>query len=275
MNSKLIPPNPSEVTVIRRVTPNITTLSAPFLRFGRIKIGGRGTIVRLSSGATVVFSPVALTPQVREAVQSLGGNVRYLVALDIEHHMFLGQWYEAYPGVQVIGPEGLPEKRATQKNENIPFSTVFTNKDKANQRVTSPPGSEGEFDRDFDYEYVGSHANKELVFLYKPDRTVIEADMMFNLPATEQYSKTPESATSGFLTRLFTGLNSTYGDATWQKRFLWYVASSGDRPDFNASAQRIAKWDFDRIIPCHGDVIETGAKGIFQKVFAWHLSGHK
>jgi hypothetical protein len=44
MKSKLVPANPSEVMVIRSVTPNITTLSVPFLRFGRIRIGGRGTV---------------------------------------------------------------------------------------------------------------------------------------------------------------------------------------------------------------------------------------
>lgn len=44
MTSKLVPSDPSKVMVIRQVTPNITTCSAPFLRFGRLKVGGRGTI---------------------------------------------------------------------------------------------------------------------------------------------------------------------------------------------------------------------------------------
>jgi hypothetical protein len=30
--------------VIRDVTPNVVTLTVPFLRFGKIPIGGRGTI---------------------------------------------------------------------------------------------------------------------------------------------------------------------------------------------------------------------------------------
>ena len=47
---------------------------------------------------------------------------------------------------------------------------------------------------------------------------------MFNMPATEQYSKTGESATSGFVSRLFSAVQSTKGDATWQKRMLWYYA---------------------------------------------------
>lgn len=105
MTSKLIPKNPAEVTVTRQVVPNvITTFSAPFWRFGRIKIGGRGTVgiypsrsfsfvytplpdridlVRLRSGALAVFSPVALTDEVKETVAKLG-EVKYITALDIE-----------------------------------------------------------------------------------------------------------------------------------------------------------------------------------------------
>ena len=163
--------------------------------------------------------------------------------------------------------EGLPEKREKDPaTAGIPFKYVFTNGNKSTLKVGE------EFDRDFDYEYVGSHANKELVFHYKPDKTLIQADLMFNLPATEQHSKTAEGAESGILTKLFTGFQNTKGDATWQKRFLWYAVSAGNRPDFNKSVGKINEWDFDRIIPCHGDVIESGGKGIFQKVLAWHLA---
>lgn len=169
-----------------------------------------------------------------------------------------------------MGVEGLPEKRekdpATAGNH---FEHVWTQKNKADMKI------DPEFDREFDYEYVGSHANKELVFCHKPDKTLIEADMMFNLPANEQFSRTGEASTSGFLTRVFIGMQNTMGPATWQKRFLWYIASSGDRSGFSQSAQKIASWDFDRIIPCHGDVIESGGKGIFKKVFEWHLQGQK
>jgi hypothetical protein len=114
--------------------------------------------------------------------------------------------------------------------------------------------------------------NKELVFNHKPSKTLIEADLLFNLPAIEQYSKAgPVNPETGILTRIWTGLNNTKGDATWQKRLIWYGPSSGNRSSFNKSIARINGWDFDRIVPCHGDVIETGGKGIFQKVMEWHL----
>ncbi|MCJ1290406.1 hypothetical protein MMC34_001944 [Xylographa carneopallida] len=270
MTSKLIPADPSSVMVIRKVTPNITTCSAPFARFGHFKIGGRGTIVRLPNNTLAVFSPTALTPEVRSAVAELGNNVQYISALDFEHHIFITEWAKAFPNATLLGVEGLPEKRqASKEAAGTNFQHVWTQKNKAGFKV------DPDFDAAFDYEYVGSHGNKELVFLYKPDRTLIEADLLFNLPATEQYSKTKTGAESGLLTKLFVGLMSARDDAKWQKRFLWYAASSKDREGFNKSVNRINDWDFERIIPCHGDVIESGAKGIFQNVMAWHIQGKK
>ncbi|KAF7955848.1 hypothetical protein EAE96_004770 [Botrytis aclada] len=272
MSDKLVPSDPEKVMVIRDVTPNVTTLSVPFLRFGMIKFGGRGTIVRLTSGQLAVFSPVALTPSVTTKLQSLGNRVAYVAAPDLEHHIFLSDWHKAYPNAHFIAPEGLAEKRADQaksdkKVTNIHFQTIFTKKNKTEIRI-SP-----EFDTDFEYEFVDAHPNKELVFYYKPDRTLIEADMMFNMPATEQYSRTGEDASSGFATKLFGHLQTTHGSAIWQKRMLWYLFSKSDREGFNQSVKRINTWGFENIIPCHGDTIVGNGKGIFEKVFAWHLQG--
>jgi hypothetical protein len=197
----------------------------------------------------------------------MGGDVRYLVALDIEHHIFLTEWAKAYPDAKLLGPEGLPEKRAAmpEHRDAASFQHVWTAGDKASF------GVDRDFDADFEYEFVHAHVNKELVFCYKPERVLIEADLLFNLPATEQYSRAEESATDGFLTRLFTGLNNTQGDAIWQRRLVWYLASGADRKEFARSVKRIDGWDWDVLIPCHGDVIESGGKEIFRKVMAWHL----
>lgn len=82
MNS-LVPKDPAGVTVFRKVSPSILTFSAPFARFGRIKMGGRGTVVKLPSGALAVFSPLALTPTAKSTVEEMG-TVKYLAALDFE-----------------------------------------------------------------------------------------------------------------------------------------------------------------------------------------------
>ncbi|KAK0628617.1 beta-lactamase-like protein [Bombardia bombarda] len=274
MSSKLIPANPSAIMVIRDVTPNVVTFSVPFLRFGKIPIGGRGTVVRLTSGGLAVFSPVALTDETKAKVQSLGGDVKYLVALDIEHHIFLSDWARAYPGAKLVGPEGLPEKRAKMNDDKVgkePFAVVFT----AATKTTTSIGAD--FDADFEYEYADAHPNKELVFFYKPDRVLIEADFMFNLPAVEQYSRVPdaEKPRPGLLARTFASWNSTEGEAKGMKRLIWYAFSRGNREGFNATVRRIDAWDFRTIIPCHGDTIEGNGKEVYRKVFDWHLKGHK
>ncbi|TLS23470.1 uncharacterized protein PpBr36_05648 [Pyricularia pennisetigena] len=265
MSSKLIPDNPAEVMVIRNITPNVVTMSVPFKRFGHFDIGGRGTIVRLTSGSLAVFSPVALTPDVKTKVAEMGGKLQYIVATDIEHHIFVSDWKKEYPDAHILGPEGLPEKRAKVHNDERigkeAFHTVFTKAEKGKQTVTP------EFDADFTYEFVDAHPNKELVFLYRPDRVLIQADMLFNLPAIEQYSRVPEAAKpkNGLLNRFFTSVNTTAGDAMGIKRFLWYAISSKDREGFNKSVQRINEWDFVTIVPCHGETIEGNGKEVFEK----------
>lgn len=269
--STLIPSDPSSVMLLRRLTPNLAICSTPFHRFSRIAIGGRGTIVRLASGNLAVFSPVALTDRVKSELSQFGnGQVRYITALDQEHHIFVSDWLKEYPEATVLAPETLPDLRKKQGYPAIPDAQwKLFRKDRKTWTVSE------EFDREFDMEYVPAHANHELVFNHRPSRTLIEADLLFNLPATEQHSKTGQPTNGAFLsgplTRLFNAINNTQGEALWQRRFIWYAISAGDRPGYNASVSRIAGWDFDQIIPCHGNVIETGGKGIFEKVMQWHL----
>lgn len=283
MSSKLVPANPADVMVIRTITPNIVTFSVPFARFGKIKIGGRGTLgiivlifvtnitanvsaVRLSSGSLAVFSPVALTQETRAKVDELGGNVRYIIALDFEHHLFISEWATAFPDAVIVGPEGLQEKRAAQDDSRVgneKFDVVFNKQAKSSIKIGH------DFDTDFDYEYVDGHTNRELVFNYKPDKTLIEADLLFNLPAIEQYSRVPRSdiPKSGLLDKMFTSIQSPGGDAKWMQRMNWYLIAT-DRKSYNQSIATINSWDFDKIIPCHGETVEKGGKALYEKVFA-------
>ena len=269
-SQKLVPQDPTSSMSIREVVPGqIATFSVPFLRFGLIKVGGRATIVKLKTGNLAVFSPVALTNEVKAKVQQMAqagpsGSVRYLIAPDIEHHIFITPWSREYPDANVIGPEGLPEKRDKDPaNKGIKFHHVFTPSNKNQMQITP------EFDDDFNYEYVDGHGNKELVFFHKPTRTLIEADLLFNLPATEQFSKTGEDPNGGILTKIFSYLTNTRGDMKWQQRLLYYGPGSADRKSFKASITKIQTWgDFERLIPCHGDVIESGGSRILKQATA-------
>lgn len=259
---------------IRDLDATTTTFSTPFLRFGLVKVGGRATMIKLKTGNLAVFSPVALTPEVKakvleKASAAPAGQVKYLVAPDAEHHIFLSPWAKEYTTAQVIGMEGLPEKREKDEStKGLRFSHVFTPRNKNDMRISA------EFDEEFEYEFVHAHQNKELVFLHKPTRTLIEADLIFNLPATEQFSRTGEDATSGILSRFSAAVMHTRGDMIWQRRLLWYGPGSSDRKAFADSVRKMKSWGaFDRIIPCHGEIIERGSSEILAKATAWYTEG--
>lgn len=101
----------------------------------------------------------------------MGNKVGYIAALDYEHHIFITEWAKAFPSAKILAVEGLPEKREKDKaTAGSKFQHVWTQKNKASMKI------DPDFDREFDYEYVGSHANKELVLVHKPDKTLIEAE---------------------------------------------------------------------------------------------------
>lgn len=97
--------------------------------------------------------------------------------------------------------------------------------------------------------------------LHRPSGTIIEADLLFNLPATQQYAGLPPT---GGLTRFVNVLSK---DSQWSRRFLKYVGCK-DRALMRQSAATVAAWQFDNLIPCHGDVIQGGAKAVWRWVFA-------
>ncbi|KAK2748901.1 hypothetical protein FQN57_007184 [Myotisia sp. PD_48] len=265
MSPQLVPQNPEAVMVIRTVCENVVTCSVPFDRYGLIKFGGRATIVRLKSGSLVIFSPVALTQSVRDTIENLQGTVKYIIAPDLEHHIFLGEWKEAYPEVEIIAPEGLKEKREKDpKTKGVPIDYIFTAENK-NSLVISP-----EFEAEFDIEYIYAHPSREIVTYHRPTGTLIQADLWFNPPAKEQYQKTKEGPSRGIWTKMFNAVMTTQGG---QRRFIWYVLSGDNREAFKQSIVRIYGWDFDRMIPCHGDTVENGAKQQFRSLFEWFLLG--
>jgi hypothetical protein len=70
-------------SITRQVVPGIWTISKPFLRFNRAKVGGRASIIKLSNNDLFVISPTSIEEGTKQWVDSLG-NVKYLVAPDIE-----------------------------------------------------------------------------------------------------------------------------------------------------------------------------------------------
>ncbi|KAK7204160.1 hypothetical protein BZA70DRAFT_202740 [Myxozyma melibiosi] len=245
---------PSPLCAVPRVlNPSISILSCPFRRAGLFEIGGRCTVVTLDPATLAVIAPVPYDTESETMVA--GREVRYLIAPDFEHHMALKGWKDKYPSAKVIGPAGL---RARKEPQGVHVDYEIT---ESNKEVTAKDlGIEDSLlESAFKFVYMAGTRNKEIGILHVPTKTFIEADVMFNLPATEQYSKSSTKPT-GFFSRLF---NRLHPYSAWHKRM---IGAAFDKTTADG-LKIIYGWDFETIVPCHGEVIDKDAKPAFKSLF--------
>jgi hypothetical protein len=260
---------------IRDVIPGIRIYSCPFARLGVVPIGGRSTAVRLSDGKSVlVVASTPLTDGTRKSVDELG-DVKYIIGPDAEHYLYIKEWKAAYPSARVCGVQ------RTAEASGVPVEGVWG-------RDQNPLGDDPVVNADFRSEFVSGHANKEVALLHVPSKTLIQADLLFNLPAKEQYSMPGAGKPSGgLLSYVFdpakmNPYNSTYQGMVLQlardKQFVFSLlpfdpALISCSRQVAHSVQVIDSWDFDRIIPCHGEVIETKGKDAWRACFTKLFEG--
>ena len=109
----------SDSAVVRALSPAITIFSVPFRRLGLVEFGGRSTCIKLASGELWLGASTPLDEPTKAGIAQLGGNVKYIVAYDIEHTMFLVDYATAYPTALVIGPKGLADKFKDEKRLKV------------------------------------------------------------------------------------------------------------------------------------------------------------
>jgi hypothetical protein len=223
--------------MLRPLSDDLFVVDVPF-RIAGFSLGGRMTVIRLPEGGLWLHSPVKLDAAVRGAVEALG-PVRFLVAPNIMHHLWLGDWAAAYPSAKVLAPAGLREKRPDLRID-VELSDVMD--------VGQSPA----------IELLLAHGIprfEEFVFFHRPSRTLLLADVAFNIHETPSWQ-----------TRTYLKLCGIYGKlgSTWVLK-----AMTKDKAALRAWRERVLGWDFERVVPCHGQVLERGGKEAMREAFAW------
>ncbi|KII91274.1 hypothetical protein PLICRDRAFT_173152 [Plicaturopsis crispa FD-325 SS-3] len=238
--------------VIREVAKDVVTFSMPFSRFGLVPIGGRSTAIKMKDGGVWLLASTPLNDKTKSKLDSMG-PVKYICGADAVHHLSLGAFQKAYPDAKVIAPEEAL-KRADDKDLKL---------DGAWGR--DPEGTKYGFEDDVQHRYFSGYKNKDVAFFHPASKTLIEADLLFNLPCKEQYSKSKESGSIPLFSA-FVGLNPS----SWLHQKM--VKSLGENVEsMRCDAKTVANWDFDRIIPCHGDVIENDGKKAWKEAYKFFL----
>lgn len=226
--------------MLREFAPGEVWLAEmPFGRLG-FHVGARMTIVRLPSGELWVHSPIALTPELRQAVEPLG-RVRSLIVPSKMHTAHLAEWADAYPQATVHAVAGARDTLGrTPRPELLGDAPHASWGDVIDQSILR-----------------GSAIYDEADFLHRSSRTLILTDLCFHVPED-----------SGASTRLWANALGVLGRLSSSRSF---VLTMKDRAAARASIERILEWDFDRVVISHGQVTERDGKRQFHQAFAWLL----
>ncbi|RYZ42328.1 MAG: DUF4336 domain-containing protein [Myxococcaceae bacterium] len=222
---------------LRKLSDDVHVLDAPFNLLG-IEVGGRMTVLRLPDGGLWVHSPVAFTPERRAALEALG-PVRFLVAPNLFHHLHLPDWAAAFPDARVAAPPGLRAKQPALRIDLVlgdaPDAGWASVVDQVHVRGMPRLG--------------------EFLFFHRPSRTLLVTDLVFHYQRADSWKL-----------RLYARV-----ERVW-KRFavplLIRVALMKDKQAVRADLQRVLQWDVERVVVCHGEVLEHGGQKALHDAFA-------
>jgi hypothetical protein len=213
------------------------------LRYLGVALTTRMTIVRLADGALMVHSPIHLTDELRTAVAN-SGRVRFIIAPNRFHHLFVADWQNAFPEAQTFCAPGLDTKRGDLK-----FTAILDD--------NAPAMWAAEMDQAFMRAFPPLN---EIVFFHRKTHTLIFTDLLFNIASHD-------SAFSRFLLRL----DGAFQGPAIPRSFKLLLRRR--RLECAAFLRRLLSWDFERAIVAHGAIVERGAKAQIQHAWRFTQSG--
>jgi Domain of unknown function (DUF4336) len=200
----------------------------------------RMAVIRLSGGRLFVWSPIRLTDVLQAEVDALG-RVRYIVAPNSLHHVFLAEWTRAYPGAKVYAPPGLRNKR-----RDIAFD--------ADLEDAPSPDWASEIDQVL---MQGNLITTEVVFFHVNSGTVLFTDLLQQLPA---------GSFSGWRA-VVAKLDLMVGpEPAVPRKFRLAFANRRAARD---ALERIFAWPAEKVLMAHGTPVENDARAFLRRAFGW------
>ncbi|WP_147263274.1 hypothetical protein [Roseimicrobium gellanilyticum] len=221
------------VRTMQQVAENLWVARYPMKLLGA-NLGRTVTIIRIG-GQVVIHSTAPFSAADAAAIRELG-TPAWMVEGATIHDTYTVQGRAVFPEADMYLPPGFPD----------------TGGGVAPKPLTQPPAEwHGLLEV---LPIAGMPGLNEYVFLHVPSRTLIVADLVFNVPTTA-------GAWVRLLLKLASGLQGGPGVS---RIFLKEVK---DEAAFKQSLTKMMQWDFERVIVGHGDIIERGGKETLARLF--------
>ena len=224
--------------MLTAVTPDLALRRVPYRTMG-IWLGRQLVVIRLPAGGLWIHSPIPWDDNLRTALAHMG-PVTHVIGPNRYHDECLQSFQTEYPEAQFHAAPGLASSRTDVRFVAEPLGDI-----------PHPDWREV-----IDQHLVrGMPRLNEVVFFHRPSRSLILADLAFDLKQEGPW-----------LSRWALRLTGAWGRLT-PSRFCRSMMQ--DRPAVRRSIDTILGWDFDRIIAGHGRNIETGGRAAFRDAFAF------
>jgi hypothetical protein len=203
-----------------------------------LNFGAKMTVINTEIGL-VLYSPIKMTKSLLNDVNNCG-NVSSIIAPNPYHHLFLSAWIETFPTALLYGPKKLAKKRG-----DLHFSHLFF------------PGDILNLPMGLDSTILGGRNDMaELLLYHGPSKTLIAADLLFNIEAHNGLQK---------LIRKLCGIKN-YPSSSKPFRYFYPVTDT-----FKTSIKHILSYDVERVIMAYGRVLEYEAKKALRTALDWAL----
>jgi len=226
--------------MLKEFGPSLYVADGPTVSFYGFPYPTRMAIARLSDGSAWVWSPVALTDELFDAVNAIG-PVRYIVSPNKIHHLFLAEWCERWPEARVFAPPGLAQRRL-----DLRFDA----------ELDDEPDSAWADDID-QVIFRGSLFMEEVVFFHRASHTAIICDLI---------QRHPEATMTGWKGTLMR-LDSLVGDhgstpREWRASFI-------RRGKARLAREKVLAWKPERLLIAHGKCATAEATAIIGRSLSW------
>ncbi|MFZ5890433.1 MAG: hypothetical protein ACOY0T_05125 [Myxococcota bacterium] len=196
---------------------------------GRFHFPARMSVLPLSQGKLALVSPIPINERVAESITRLG-EVSFLIAPNLLHHLYLEQALQHFPKALVLVPERLRAKRPNLRIDGT------LERDLPSQLVETVDV----------VKFEGTPVLDEFVFFHRARRTLVVTDLVFNVVAPR-----------GLMANLVLFLVGCHGKLAQSRAVRFTIKNSSAASE---SAQRILAFDFDTLVMAHGDVVREQAQ---------------
>lgn len=220
--------------------PSIWLASGDDVSVAGFRYPTRMAVMLLQDGALVIWSPIELSVALRAAVNELG-PVRFVVAPNTLHDLYVGAWASAYPDARVLAAPGLAARRRDLRID-----------------VDLSDAPEAAWAGEIDHVLMRSAITTEAVLFHRASGTVLFTDLLQQFPPGWFKGWRAVVARLDRMTGLEPQVPQKFRLAFW-----------GRKTAARAALQRVLSWPAERVVMAHGEPVTRDARQFLARAFRW------